>query len=95
MAGDLGYFGPESVTWRVLTDPAAGVGGVRALFLQALHPLAMAGVHEHAGFETDFWLRLQRTAQYVTTVGFGTALRPTPRPLGSARCTEGCVESTR
>jgi uncharacterized protein (DUF2236 family) len=60
------------VTWRVLADPAVGVGGVRALFLQALHPLTMAGVHERAGFETDFWPRLQRTAQYVTTVGFGT-----------------------
>ncbi|MGB8996804.1 MAG: oxygenase MpaB family protein [Pseudonocardiaceae bacterium] len=72
MTDDLGYFGPESVTWRVLTDPAAGVGGVRALFLQALHPLAMAGVHEHSDFSSDFWPRLQRTAQYVTTVGFGT-----------------------
>lgn len=69
---DLGYFGPGSMTWRVLADPAAGVGGVRALFLQALHPLAMAGVYEHTDFKTDFWPRLQRTAQYVTTVGFGT-----------------------
>jgi uncharacterized protein (DUF2236 family) len=72
VADDLGYFGPDSVTWRVLTDPAAGVGGIRALFLQALHPLAMAGVHEHGEFSSDFWPRLQRTAQYVTTVGFGT-----------------------
>ena len=72
MADDLGYFGPGSITWRVLADPAAGVGGISALFLQALHPLAMAGVHEHGDFATDFWRRLQRTAQYVTTVGFGT-----------------------
>ncbi|HEV7450671.1 MAG TPA: oxygenase MpaB family protein [Pseudonocardiaceae bacterium] len=72
MAEDLGYFGPDSVTWRVLTDPAVGVGGIRALFLQALHPRAMAGVHEHGDFSNDFWPRLQRTAQYVVTVGFGT-----------------------
>lgn len=72
MAEDLGYFGPGSVTWRVLTDPAVGVGGIRALFLQALHPRTMAGVHEHSDFATDFWPRLQRTAQYVTTVSFGT-----------------------
>lgn len=72
MAEDLGYFGPGSVTWRVLMDPAAGVGGIRALFLQALHPRAMAGVHEHTDLSGDFWPRLQRTAQYVTTVGFGT-----------------------
>lgn len=54
MTDDLGYFGPGSMTWRVLADPAAGVGGVRALFLQALHPLAMAGVHHHSDFTTDF-----------------------------------------
>jgi len=72
MAEDLGYFGPSSVTWRVLMDPAAGIGGIRALFLQALHPRAMAGVHEHTDLSTDFWPRLRRTAQYVTTVGFGT-----------------------
>jgi uncharacterized protein (DUF2236 family) len=29
VAGDLGCFGPDSVTWQVLTDPAAGVGGIR------------------------------------------------------------------
>ena len=40
---ELGLFGPDSVSWRVQADPAAGVGGLSALFLQALHPLAMAG----------------------------------------------------
>lgn len=60
------------MTWRVLADPAAAVGGISALFLQALHPRAMAGVHEHSDFSTDFWPRLQRTAEYVITVGFGT-----------------------
>lgn len=69
---DLGYFGPHSVTWQVLADPTANIGGVRALFLQALHPRAMAGVHEHSDFRSAFWVRLQRTAQYVTTVAFGT-----------------------
>jgi uncharacterized protein (DUF2236 family) len=72
VAEDVGYFGPGSVTWRVLADPAAGVGGIRALFLQALHPLATAAVYEHTDFHRDFWPRLQRTAQYVTTVSFGT-----------------------
>lgn len=72
VAEDLGYFGPDSVTWRVLADPAAGVGGITALFLQALHPRAMAGVDEYSDYRTNFWPRLQRTAQYVTTVGFGT-----------------------
>jgi len=69
---DLGLFGPDSVSWRVQADPAAGVGGLSALFLQALHPLAMAGVFEHSSYDADFWPRFQRTAQYVTTVNFGT-----------------------
>ena len=54
------------------SDPVAGVGGLGALFLQALHPLAMAGVFEHSSYDADFWPRFQRTAQYVTTVNFGT-----------------------
>jgi uncharacterized protein (DUF2236 family) len=82
MADDLGYFGPNSVTWRVLADPAAGVGGIRALFLQALYPRAMAAVAEHSQFAQDFWARLQRTAQYVTTVTFGTR-------AGRRRCRTG------
>ena len=69
---DCGLFGPDSVSWRVQADPAAGVGGLSALFLQALHPLAMAGVFEHSSSVTDFWPRFQRTARYVTTVNFGT-----------------------
>ncbi|MDQ2708042.1 MAG: DUF2236 domain-containing protein, partial [Actinomycetota bacterium] len=71
-APETGYFGPGSVSRRVIADPAAGVGGIRALFLQALHPRAMAGVAQHSNFAADFWPRLQRTAQYVTTVAFGS-----------------------
>lgn len=67
---DLGLFGPGSITWRVLADPATGIGGLRALFLQALHPLAMAGVYEHSGYQDNFWPRLRRTAEYVSTVAF-------------------------
>jgi len=67
-----GYFGPGSMTWRVLSDPAAGPGGLAALFLQALHPRAMAGVDQHSDFRGDFWPRLQRTSQYVMTVAFGS-----------------------
>ena len=69
---DTGYFGPGSMTRRVIGDPAAGVGGIRALFLQALHPRAMAGVAQHSDFADDFWPRLRRTAEYVTTIAFGT-----------------------
>jgi uncharacterized protein (DUF2236 family) len=69
---DLGLFGPQSVTWRVHGDPTMLLGGLRSLFLQALHPLAMAGVADHSGFKDDPWGRLFRTADYVGVVAFGT-----------------------
>jgi uncharacterized protein (DUF2236 family) len=72
MAYDLGYFGPESITWRLHADPVLWVGGLRALFLQALHPLAIAGVTQHSGFRGDPWGRLFRTADYVGVVTYGT-----------------------
>ncbi|MHA6796525.1 oxygenase MpaB family protein [Pseudonocardia bannensis] len=68
--GTGGYFPPGSVSRRVIGDPAALVGGISALFLQALHPRAMAGVDQHSSFPNDFWPRLRRTAEYVTTLAF-------------------------
>lgn len=65
-----GYFAPHSPTRLVIGDPAALVGGISALYLQALHPRAMAGVLEHSSFPDDFWPRLQRTISYVTTLAF-------------------------
>ncbi|HEY3505672.1 MAG TPA: oxygenase MpaB family protein [Actinocatenispora sp.] len=69
---DLGLFGPDSVTWRVHGSLLLAVGGLRALFLQALHPRAMAGVAQNSGFREDPWGRLYRTGDYVATVTFGT-----------------------
>jgi uncharacterized protein (DUF2236 family) len=69
---DLGPFGPESVTWRLHSDPVLWLGGVRALYLQALHPRAMALLHQHSVFREDPWGRLMRTAQYVGTISYGT-----------------------
>jgi uncharacterized protein (DUF2236 family) len=70
-AGDPGLFGPGSASWRVIGEPAAIVGGVRALLVQLLHPLAMAGVADHSGYRTDAIGRLQRTSAYVVTTTFG------------------------
>lgn len=69
---DLGYFGPDSVSWKVFTEVGSGIGGLRSLFLQALHPLAMAGVDDHSTFARDFWGRMSRTGEYVQTLVFGT-----------------------
>jgi uncharacterized protein (DUF2236 family) len=69
----LGFFGPDSVTWRVHADPSFSVGGLRALLLQALHPVAMDGVARFSGgFKEEPWPRLIRTAVYVDTLTFGT-----------------------
>jgi uncharacterized protein (DUF2236 family) len=65
----LGFFGPDSVTWRVHTDPSFSVGGLRALLLQALHPVAMDGVARFSvGLQEEPWPRLVRTATYVRAV---------------------------
>lgn len=69
---DLGLFGPESVSWRVHSHPVLAVGGLRALFLQALQPRAMAGVAQNSDFRADPWGRLYRTGDYLATVVFGT-----------------------
>ncbi|MET0864578.1 MAG: oxygenase MpaB family protein [Nakamurella sp.] len=63
-------FGPGSMTWRVHADPVFAVGGVRALIMQALHPLTMAAVAQQRGFEEDFWGRLDRTGRYVATLTY-------------------------
>ena len=73
MTDDDGLFGPGSVTWTVHADPVFPVAGIRALLLQALHPVAMAAVAQHRGFDEDFWGRLERTGQYVSTLTFGPA----------------------
>jgi len=69
---DLGLFGPESVTWRLHSDPVLWLGGVRALYLQALHPEAMALLDRHSVFRADPWGRLVRTAEYVGVISYGT-----------------------
>ena len=49
------------------------VGGLRALLLQSLHPLAMAGVAGHSGYRGDPWGRLHRTSYFLAVTTFGTA----------------------
>jgi uncharacterized protein (DUF2236 family) len=69
---DLGLFGPGSVTWKVHEEPILIVAGLRSLYLQALHPRAMAGVAQNSRYQTDAWGRLARTATYVATTIYGT-----------------------
>lgn len=70
--GDPGLFGPDSVTWRVHADGSMLIGGIRALLLQMMHPLAMAGVAEHSDYRRHPDQRLARTSQFVGATTFGT-----------------------
>jgi uncharacterized protein (DUF2236 family) len=70
--GDPGLFGPSSVTWQMHGDPMMWVAGVRALYLQALHPRAVRGVTQNSDFRKDAWGRLMRTADFVGTTTYGT-----------------------
>jgi uncharacterized protein (DUF2236 family) len=68
---DDGFFGPRSVTWRLSTDLSGVIAGLRSLMVQALHPLAMAGVDQHSNWRQDPVGRLAATQSYVTTVSVG------------------------
>jgi uncharacterized protein (DUF2236 family) len=68
---DGGVLGPDAVAWRVVGHPGALVGGMRALVVQSLHPLAMAGVAQHSDYERRALDRLRRTAYYVAATVFG------------------------
>ncbi len=69
-AADDGFFGPASVTWRVSADLSSPVAGLRSLLMQALHPLAMAGVDQHSGWRRDPVGRLAAISSYLATVTF-------------------------
>ena len=67
------WFDEDARIRQVHGDASMFVGGIRALLMQSLHPLAMAGVMDHSGFEGDPWGRLQRTSYFLAVTTFGTA----------------------
>ncbi len=70
---EAAYFPPGSVTRRVHGDlPAMLIGGLSALLLQMLHPLAMAAVAEHSAYRSDPLGRLRRTSRFLGSTTFGT-----------------------
>lgn len=70
-----GLHGPGAASWIVLGEPSSIAGGVRSLLVQALHPLAMAGVSEHSRYRADPLARLAGTSAWVTVSTFGTGRR--------------------
>lgn len=71
---DFGLFGPGSLAWRLHKEPALLIGGLRALMLQALHPLAVASMEDFSRYKEDTWGRYDRTTGYVMTTIFGTTV---------------------
>jgi uncharacterized protein (DUF2236 family) len=72
---DDGLFGPESVTWRIMSSRIMWVAVLRALYLQALHPRVIRGTLQNAATITepvDAWARLRRTRTFIETRTFGT-----------------------
>src|SRR6478736_5149890 len=67
------WFGEDRPIRRVHADASMFVGGLRALLLQSLHPLAMAGVAEHSDYRGDPWGRLQCTSKFLAVTTFGPA----------------------
>ncbi len=67
------WFRADSPIARVHGDASMFIGGLSALLLQSLHPLAMAGVDEHSGYRGDPWGRLARTSRFLAVTTYGTA----------------------
>ncbi|MFJ9939710.1 oxygenase MpaB family protein [Streptomyces erythrochromogenes] len=67
------WFGPDRPVRQVHGDASMFVGGLAALLLQSLHPLAMAAVAAHSGYRGDPWGRLHRTSTFLAVTTFGTS----------------------
>jgi uncharacterized protein (DUF2236 family) len=71
---DRGLFGPDSVTWRIASEPVMWIAGLRAMYLQALHPRVMLGTWQHTALARpdEAWGRFTRTVKFVQVRTFGT-----------------------
>ena len=72
MKPDIGYFGPNSMMWRVNKEITVLFGGARALLMHAAHPLIAAGARQTSFYQRDPWKRLIRTLSLQNSVTFGT-----------------------
>jgi len=92
--GDPGLFGPGSAAWRVHSDfTAMMTGGIAALFLQMLHPRALAGVWDHSRWREDTYGRLKRTAQFVGGTTYG-GMAEAERLVAKVRAIHAHVQGT-
>ena len=72
MKADPGYFGPNSMMWKVNKEITVLFGGARALLMHASQPLIAAGARQTSFYQRDPWKRLIRTLSLQNSVTFGT-----------------------
>ncbi|RAS32493.1 uncharacterized protein DUF2236 [Streptomyces avidinii] len=87
------WFGPDRPIRTVHGDASMFIGGLRALLLQSLHPLAMAAVEAHSGYRGDPWGRLQRTSTFLAVTTYGTADHA-QQAVDRVRAVHGSVRGT-
>ena len=91
---DAGYFGVGSAAWAVHGGMPTIVAGIRALLMQALHPGAMAGVHDWSRYREDPLGRLSGTIRWIIVVTSASSASARPSRRGSASSTSGCAAPT-
>src|SRR5438876_6754149 len=69
---DYGYFGPDSVTWKIASEAVITLGGSRAVLMQLAHPLVAEGVSAHSSYMTDPFGRSARTFILRQMLAFGS-----------------------
>nr|WP_321163626.1 oxygenase MpaB family protein [Microbacterium sp. Root180] len=69
---DAGYFPEDGAAWAVHAGVGTMVAGIRALLMQALHPGALAGVHDWSRYREDPVGRLTGTVRWVICLTYGS-----------------------
>ena len=71
---EAGLFGPGSVTWRIASEPVMWIAGLRAMYLQALHPRVMLGTWQNTALARpdEAWGRFTRTVKFVRVRTYGS-----------------------
>lgn len=93
---DAGWFADGGAVWTVHAGTGTFVAGIRALLLQALHPGAMAGVHDFSRYRDDPIGRLTGTVRWIICVTYGStaqAARETGRVARLHERVQGSYES--
>ncbi len=69
---DAGWFPEDGAAWAVHGGMGTMVAGIRALLMQALHPGALAGVHDWSRYRDDPIGRLTGTVRWVICLTYGS-----------------------